>query len=71
MVWGDRLAEALYGVMIGGNHLALVIGADHPDHTTSFYEALAHYGPGAEYEVWCCWRNIMLARQALTEWWDQ
>lgn len=59
------LEEALDGVMIGGNHLALLIGADHPAYGTDHYAALEHYGAGDHYEAWCAWDAIMLARQAL------
>lgn len=61
----DKLAEALGEVLIGGNHLALLIGADHPPYTATTGEALTHYGAGDAYEVWCCWRSIMHAREAL------
>ena len=62
----DRLAEALGWVMIGGNHLALLIGADHPPYTASATEGLSHYGAGDAYETWLCWRSIVQARGALT-----
>lgn len=63
-----RIAEleaALRDVMIGGNHCALLIGADHPTHTASHDDALVHYGAGDKYEAWCCWRTIMRARDVL------
>lgn len=60
-----RLRAALERVMIGGNHLGLVIGADHPPAGTDWAAALNHYGPGDKYEVWCCWNEIMQARAAL------
>lgn len=63
-----RIAEleaALSSVLIGGNHLALLIGADHPLHTASHDEARAHYGSGDIYEIWCCWRAMMNAGPAL------
>lgn len=62
----EGLLEALEGVLIGGNHLALLIGADHPPATASCDEALEHYGSSDTYEVWCCWRSIMQARAALS-----
>ncbi len=61
----EHLAEALERVMVGGNHLGLLIGADHPPYTADCQDALAHYGAGDQYEVWCCWRSIMHARTAL------
>lgn len=61
-----RLREALRSVLIGGNHLATIIG-DHPPHTASHDEALEHYGAGDAYEAWCCWRAIMNARSALSQ----
>ena len=62
----ERLRAALVRVMIGGNSLALIIGADHPPYGTSYDEALAHYGGGVKYEAWCCWNAIMEARTALS-----
>lgn len=62
----DELAEALKQVMIGGNHLALLIGADHPPADCYHDKALSHYGAGDKYEIWCCWKTIMLARAALS-----
>ena len=63
----ERLRAALEDVMIGGNSLAQIIGADHPPHGTPYSEALAHYGGGVKYEAWCCWNTIMQARAALEE----
>lgn len=63
----ETLAGALELVMVGGNHLALLIGVDHPPRTASHEDALAHYGAGDAYEIWCCWRTIMDASQALTQ----
>lgn len=59
------LEEALRRAMIGGNHLALLIGADHPAYGTEHYTALEHYGAGDQYEAWCAWNAIMLADDAL------
>ena len=61
------MMEALESVLIGGNHLGLVIGADHPPHTATHEDAQRHYGAGDKYEVWCCWRAIMNARAALAK----
>jgi hypothetical protein len=60
----QKLISAISEVLIGGNHLALLIGADHPLHTASSAEALEHYGAGDRYEIWCCWRAIMRLRDA-------
>lgn len=60
-----ELRAALDKVMIGGNHVALLIGAFHPPYTASHDEALKHYGAGDQYEAWCCWRTIMEARDVL------
>jgi hypothetical protein len=63
-----RIAEleaALSSVLTGGNHLALLIGADHPWHTASHDEAMAHYGSGDIYKIWCCWRTMMNAGPVL------
>lgn len=63
----EKLRAALQSVMVGGNHLACVIGPNHLLHTASYEDALKHYGPGDIYDVWCCWKNIMEARAALGE----
>lgn len=62
-----RLQRAIGDVLIGGNHLALLIGADHPPYTATPDEALAFYGKIDldRFEIWCCWRSIMRARDAL------
>jgi hypothetical protein len=57
-------------VLIGGNHVALLIGADHPPYTASHDEAREHYRirrSGTDwnaFEAWCCWRTIMQLRDA-------
>lgn len=61
----ELLEAAIRSIMIGGNHVALLIGTDHPDYTETHDAALAHYGAGDQYEAWCCWRSIMCARDAL------
>ena len=61
----EALQAVLDSIMIGGNHLALLIGPDHPPFTALPLDALEHYGAGDIYEIWCCWRSIMTARQAL------
>jgi predicted MPP superfamily phosphohydrolase len=63
----EKLRAALRSVMVGGNHLACVIGPNHLLHTASYEDALKHYGPGDIYDVWCCWKNIMEARAKLGE----
>jgi hypothetical protein len=63
----DALRAALQSVMVGGNHLACVIGPNHLLHSASYEDALKHYGPGDIYDVWCCWKNIMETRAALGE----
>lgn len=53
-------AEALERVFIGGNHLGIIIGADHPPHTADHDEARKHYTDRPDiYEAWCCWKSIM------------
>lgn len=59
------LVEGLEWIMVGGDHLALLIGADHPPYTAEPDEALAHYGSYGAYEIWCCWRSIMSARHLI------
>ena len=66
----DRIAQleaVLQKVMIGGNHLATIIGATHPQAGTHPAGALEFYGPGHQYDAWCCWNAIMVARAALEE----
>lgn len=63
----ERLRAALESVMIGGNHLAAIIGATHPQAGTHHEAALAFYGSGHQYDAWCCWNAIMQARAALEE----
>ena len=58
----ERLRGVLNTVLVGGNHLALMIGADHLPHTVGFNDALEHYGAGDRYEIWCCWKTMMEAR---------
>ncbi len=55
----------IHDVLVGGNHLALLIGADHPPYTAKHEAALEHYGAGDRYEIWCCWRAIMRLRDVL------
>jgi hypothetical protein len=63
-----QLKAALQSVMIGGNHLASIIGPDaHLPHTALYADALEHYGAGAKYDAWCCWKSIMDARDAVGE----
>jgi len=64
----ERLQKALESVLVGGNHLALLIGTNHPPYTASHDEALRHYKLEPDhdtYEAWCCWRAIMQARDVL------
>ena len=63
----EQLEAALQKVMIGGNHLATIIGATHPQAGTHPAGALEFYGPGHQYDAWCCWNAIMVARAALEE----
>lgn len=63
----EPMKEALEKVMVGGNHLGLIIGADHPPYTASHEEARTHYADAIwTYEAWCCWKTIMEARPALS-----
>lgn len=62
----------LNGVLRGGNHLASLIGSDHPPYTATYDDAYAHYRTRAcgwnAYEAWCCWKRIMmLAAQLRSE----
>lgn len=51
--------DLLNRVLVGGNHLGIIIGTDHPPHTATNNEALSHYGASDKYEAWCCWKIIM------------
>ena len=56
------LVDALHEVGIGGNHAALLIGADHPPYTATKAEAETHYGNNLDaLNAWFCWRAIMKA----------
>ena len=59
--------EALGGVMVGGNHLATILPDSFPPAETEPLIALEKIGYGYDFEVWCCWRSIMLARTTLAE----
>jgi hypothetical protein len=66
----DRIAQleaALRNVMIGGNHIALLIGPNHPPVGTDHRRVLEFYGAGYQYDAWCCWNAIMAARAAVGE----
>jgi len=60
-----KLRGALDSVMIGHNHLVAWLPANVPEPETDPLKALGMIGAGVEYDVWCCWRSIMLARAAL------
>lgn len=62
-----ELREAMQSVMVGGNHLGLVIGDNHPAYTENHESARKHYGTGFHYEAWCAWKTIMHARAALAK----
>lgn len=63
----EQLEAALREVMVGGNHLAVVLGIGHLAAGSSYEAALEFYGPGPNYDVWCCWNAIMQARAALED----
>jgi chromosome segregation ATPase len=62
-----KAVEALESVMVGGNHLAILLPDTFPPAETKPLDALEIMGAGDSYEVWCCWRSIMLARATLAE----
>jgi len=62
-----KAVEALDGVMIGGNHLATILPDSFPPAKTEPLIALEAMGYGYDFEVWCCWRSIMIARTTLAE----
>ena len=64
-----ELREALELCMIGGNHLAHILiknlGAGFCDRypfNAGHEEVLEKLGVGDNYDVWCCWSQIMKAR---------
>ena len=57
--------EILDRVLTGGNHLGLIIGADHPLYTESYENARHHYGDLDRYNAWCCWKAIMELANAI------
>jgi hypothetical protein len=62
-----KAEEALDGIMVGGNHLAVWLPDNHPPADVEPLVALEKIGAGVSYDVWCCWRSIMLARTTLAE----
>ena len=54
----DLQQRILHAILVGGNHLALLISADHPAQPRLY---LGRYRKcpmpiTASYEAWCCWR---------------
>jgi len=62
-----KAVEALEEIMVGGNHLAVWLPDNHPPADVEPLVALEKIGAGVSYDVWCCWRSIMLARTTLAE----
>lgn len=62
-----RAMKALESVMIGGNHLAVWLPDNHPPAEMEPLASLEKIGAGVAFDVWCCWRSIMLARATLAE----
>ena len=63
----EKAVGALDGIMVGGNHLAVWLPDNHPPVDVEPLVALEKIGAGVSYDVWCCWRSIMLARTILAE----
>lgn len=61
----EKLRNALDRILVGCNHLGLLIGCDHPADDADHSEALQHYGAGDQYEIWCCWKTIREASNIL------
>lgn len=59
------LEAALRRCMIGGNHLPMIFGVDHPHAGVDHEVACAFFGYGHAYEAWCCWNAIMQAGDVL------
>lgn len=56
----QKLANSLFRLSVAGNHVALVIGADHPPYTESENVAGEHYGSDMDkLNSWICWSIIM------------
>ncbi len=69
----QHLLSALDGVLVGGNHLANILIGKLGGAFASKYppemepeDALRMLCATDEYDIWCCWRSIMLARSALS-----
>ena len=63
-----RIAElegALESIFVGGNHIATYMDSSEMPYTAGHDEALEHYGADIRYDMWCCWKAIMEARQAI------
>lgn len=59
------LLAALHRVIVGGNHLATYKTNRWPDPETDPQDALRILCATQEFDMWCCWREIMLARAVL------
>lgn len=63
---------AIEKVLVGGNHVAQLLGRNHPSHKASNGEAFKYYASlrntedvldlAISYEAWCCWKTIMELR---------
>ena len=60
-----RLHGLMTRVMIGSNHLATHIDLNGPTWRDPYDDGLQYYGAGLPYDAWCCWKCIMLVREAL------
>lgn len=61
----NHLRSAIEAVMIGGNHLVSIIGPNEIlPYRYSAESALEYYGAGPKYDAWCCWKSIMMLRDA-------
>jgi hypothetical protein len=67
----SELVEGLQACMIGGNHLALHLPENHPPTETDPLEALEKMGAGIDYDIWCAWRSIGLARALIAKYGDK
>ena len=61
------LVEACKHVLTGGNHVALLIGSNHPPYMATLHQVSSFYLPHHpdKYEAWICWRSIMQLRDCL------
>jgi hypothetical protein len=61
----EMLRAAVQRMLVGGNHLAAHIDFRGPHYGCHHEEGLEYYGAGPAYDMWCCWKAIMTARDEI------